>query len=499
MNESNPLRDPVSYRTTVDSATLVIFGATGDLTARKLLPALFSLYLQDLLPADFRIVGFARRPKNSDIFRKEMKSKLENMGDPKRLASFLSLIHYHRGDYTVPDSHIGLKNVLQNRENDSHNRLYYLATPPSQYEPIIANLGDAQLARTSGGWTRMIIEKPFGHDVKSAAQLNRFIGRVFEESQIYRIDHYLGKETVQNILVFRFANGIFEPIWNRRYVDHVQITVAEKIGVESRGRFFEETGILRDIVQNHMLQLLCLTAMEPPSTFDADAVRDEKVKVLQSIHMSKTGREPCAVRAQYAEGSMDGVMHKGYLQEDGVNPHSFTETFAALKLQPDNWRWAGVPFYLRTGKRLPKRVTEISIYFKDAPLKIFGKRAGDVKPNILTLNIQPDEGISLRFDSKVPGQGGYIRPVTMDFRYGTSFGIEPPDAYERLLLDALIGDSTLFTRADESESAWRIIQPVLDFWTYGTGQAVPQYPCGTWGPKEADEMLEQSGRRWRRI
>ncbi|MBN2000172.1 glucose-6-phosphate dehydrogenase [candidate division KSB1 bacterium] len=495
--DKNPLRELTPSRSASDSATLVIFGATGDLTARKLMPALYSLFCQDLLPGDFKIVGFARRPKTSEIFRNEIASYLQNLNKGSRLDSFLSAVHYHRGDYTLAESHVGLKKKL---EKFGHNRLFYLATPPSQYESIITNLGTAQLAATAGGWIRVIIEKPFGHDVKRSGELNRFIARVFNENQIYRIDHYLGKETVQNILVFRLANGIFEPIWNRRYVDHVQITVAEKVGVEGRGRFFEETGILRDIVQNHMLQLLCLTAMEPPSTFDANAVRDEKVKVLQSIRAIEIDQvENTTVRAQYAAGSMDGIMKKGYLQEEGVDPLSSTETFTALQLYPDNWRWAGVPFYLRTGKRLPKRVTEISIYFKDAPLKIFGKRADDVKPNVLTLNIQPDEGISLRFDSKVPGQGGKIRPVTMDFRYGTSFGVDPPDAYERLLLDALLGDSTLFTRADESENAWRIIQPILDYWQNYKKKPLPQYNIGTWGPAEAAKLLKRSGRRWRRL
>ncbi len=504
----NPLRAGMRLQSTPRAASLIILGATGDLTRRKLMPALFSLFKQGLLPSDFTIIGFARRPKTNEEFRQDMRNALNQFsasapGEPVAVERFLENVHYHRGDFTDQKAYESLAQLLDSRKesNSAANKIFYLATPPSQYEAIIANLGLAHLNENpAGGWTRIIIEKPFGRDLESASALNKAARSVFQENQIYRIDHYLGKETVQNLLVFRFANGIFEPIWNRRYVDHVQITVAESIGVEGRGRFFEETGILRDIVQNHMMQLLCLVAMEPPSTFKANAVRDEKVKVLHAVRpITEEQVEQLTVRGQYAAGSLFGAQKPGYLQEDGVSPDSTTETYAALKLELNNWRWAGVPFYLRAGKRLPKRVTEIAIYFREAPLQIFGPQAEEeAVPNVLALNIQPDEGISLRFDSKVPGPSGLIRPVTMDFRYGTSFGEVTPDAYERLLLDAWLGDSTLFTRADENEIAWDIVTPILNTWA-NSSRKLPQYLIGTWGPKEADEFIKRDGRRWRRL
>jgi len=504
----NPLRQGMRLKRMPQPCTLVIFGATGDLTRRKLIPSLFSLYNQSLLPQNFKIIAFARRPKTTEEFSHEMADALKEFSgiqidNNPGLNRFLSLIHYHRGDFTRIETHEELKKYLEEhekREEIQRNRLFYLATPPSQYESIIKNIGEANLAFNEEGWTRIIIEKPFGSDLQSALELNKVIGNVFKEDQIFRIDHYLGKETVQNILVFRFANGIFEPIWNRRYIDHVQITVAESIGVEGRGRFFEETGILRDIVQNHMLQLFSLFAMEPPSAFDTNAVRDEKVKVLKAVSPPlQQYIEKNVVRGQYAAGSLTGKSVPGYLQEEGVPENSLTETYVAMKLFIDNWRWASVPFYLRAGKRLPKRVTEIAIYFKDAPLQIFGEIAeGEIPANVLTLKIQPDEGISLKFDSKVPGPGGKIRPVNMDFRYGTSFGETPPDAYERLLLDAMIGDSTLFTRSDENEKAWELLSPILNNWQ-SNKKHLSQYKVGTWGPKEADDLLNKEGRAWRRL
>ncbi len=506
-SNENPLRQGMRLKRLPQPCTLVIFGATGDLTKRKLIPALFSLYKQDLLPQQFKIVAFARRPKTTADFAADMRRGLQEFAgvnaDNPRVEQFLTLLHYHQGDFTTAEPHEKLAEFLKQHEKTANlpaNRLFYLATPPSQYEAIVQNLGAANLAGNFNGWTRIIIEKPFGHDLSSALQLNKIVSNVFREEQIYRIDHYLGKETVQNILVFRFANGIFEPIWNRRYIDHVQITVAESIGVEGRGRFFEETGIIRDIMQNHILQLFSLFAMEPPSAFDATAVRDEKVKVLKAVKpLSVKEIEGNVVYGQYSAGSLLGKNLPGYLQEEGVAPHSTTETFIAMKLYIDNWRWAGVPFYLRAGKRLPKRVTEIAIQFRTAPLLIFGAAAHDEIPaNVLTLKIQPDEGISLKFDSKVPGPGGSIRPVTMDFRYGASFGETPPDAYERLLLDAMIGDSTLFTRADENERAWEIITPVLEF-GQKFSNPLPQYPAGSWGPVEAEALLKNDHRVWRRL
>jgi glucose-6-phosphate 1-dehydrogenase len=506
---TNPLRQGLRLTRLPQACTLIIFGATGDLTHRKLLPALFRLYANGLLPADFSVIGFARRPKTDAEFRREIETAIfkDAPAESSLRAAwerFSGNITYMQGDFSRLQAHKDLSQRLESHEREKGlqgNRLFYLATPPSQYEGIIRNLGSAQLAQQERGWTRIIIEKPYGQDLDSARELNRIVSEVFREEQVYRIDHYLGKETVQNILVFRFANSIFEPIWNRRYVEHVQITVAESIGLEGRGRFFEETGTLRDVVQNHILQILTLVAMEPPSAFDANAVRDEKVKVLKAIQpISQENVERDVIRGQYAGGSLYGEKKTGYLKEEGVNPNSGTETFVAMKILLHNWRWAGVPFYLRTGKRLPKKITEIAIFFKSAPLLIFGPEAvEEAKPNVLALSIQPDEGISLSFDSKIPGAASRIRPVTMDFRYGTSFGETPPEAYERLLLDAMIGDATLFTRADETEIAWQIITPILQCWEECKGSALPQYPVGTWGPKEAEELIKRDGLKWRKL
>lgn len=508
MFNENPLREGIRLPRVPQSNVLVILGATGDLTRRKLVPALFSLYQQKLLPTKFKIVAFARRDKSSEEFRQNMLEALQkHAGIPEKSTElvdrFLQNIDYFKGDFNTLEAFESLAvrlTEIEQAENIPQNHLFYLATPPSTYENIIEHIGTAGLAQTPDGWTRIIIEKPFGQDLDSAKKLGLVVSQVFNEDQVYRIDHYLGKETVQNILVFRFANGIFEPIWNRRYVDHVQITVAESIGMEGRGAFYQETGILRDILQNHLLQLLSLVGMEPPSTFEANAVRDEKVKVLYAVQPLTTKEvDQNVIRAQYSKGSLWGESVPAFWEEDGIPQDSTTETYVSMKLFLNNWRWAGVPFYVRTGKRLPKRVTEIAIYFKSAPLQIFGTAKKDVTSNMLALNIQPDEGIALKFDSKVPGPSGKIRPVTMDFRYGTSFGEKAPDAYERLLLDAMIGDSTLFTRADESEMAWELVDPILQRWQELGQTKMPLYKAGTWGPGESDDMLEKSGHSWRRL
>jgi len=504
----NPLREGMRLHRTPQPGTIVILGATGDLTKRKLIPSLYNLFRQGLLSPDFKIVAFARRPKDDEIFRNDMKQALNtfvgDIGDDATLKRFLSSIHYHRGDFNEVEPHVELEHFISSLEKERGipaNRLFYLSTPPSTYKTIIKNLGKAGLNDEKNGWTRIIIEKPFGHDLQTAIDLSKTVSRVFHEDQVYRIDHYLGKETVQNILVFRFANGIFEPIWNRRYIDHVQITVSETLGVEGRGNFYEETGITRDIVQNHALQLFTLFAMEPPAAFDSNAVRDEKVKVLKAVkELRSKDVDNMVVRGQYASGSLMGENLPGYKEEEGVSTDSTTETYVAANFFIDNWRWADVPFYIRAGKRLPKRITEIAIHFKNAPLQMFSERdRSQVGSNVLALRIQPDEGISLRFDSKVPGPSSMIRPVTMDFRYGTSFGEKPPDAYERLLLDALLGDSTLFTRSDENQMAWHLLEPIFERWREQGQVTLPQYQIGTWGPPESDTLLAKDGRIWRRL
>jgi glucose-6-phosphate 1-dehydrogenase len=488
---------------------MVIFGATGDLTHRKLLPALYNLALEQPLPAGFSVIGFARRPYTDEVFRKQALDSINQFSrqkpvNPQVWENFEAGIYYLQSDFNDPKGYARLAdklNELDKTRGTSGNRIFYLSTPPSQYPEIIQQLGAAGLNRSRKGWTRVIIEKPFGHDLASAKELNRQVAKVFREEQVYRIDHYLGKETVQNILVFRFANGIFEPIWNRRYVDHVQITVAENIGLEGRATYYEESGAIRDMVQNHVLQLLTLVAMEPPVAFDANAVRDEKVKVLHALQ-PLLGQEVLTntIRAQYGPGWTHGEKVRGYREEPGVSPVSTTDTFVAMKVSIDSWRWAGVPFYLRTGKHLPKRVTEIAIQFKQPPLMLFKKSDahGQVEPNILTLRIQPDEGISLKFGSKVPGSEMQIRSVNMDFFYGSSFVREQPEAYERLLLDCMLGDSTLFTRHDEVETAWNFVQGILDVWQAEAVESIPTYEPGTWGPQGADEFVWRDGRRWRR-
>jgi glucose-6-phosphate 1-dehydrogenase len=506
---SNPFREGLRIKESLEPCVMVIFGATGDLTHRKLLPALYNLALEHPLPAGFSVVAFARRPYDDDIFRQQALESINQYSRQKPVNqqvwdSFVAGLHYLQSNFHDPEGYTKLNTLLNKLDQErgtSGNRIFYLSTPPSQYPDIIQNLGNAGLNRNRKGWTRIIIEKPFGHDLNTAHELNKQVGRVFKEDQIYRIDHYLGKETVQNINVFRLANGIFEPVWNRRYVDHVQITVAENLGLEGRAGYYEESGAIRDMIQNHMLQLLTLVAMEPPIALDANSVRDEKVKVLHALQ-PMTGHDVLenTIRAQYGPGWVGGHQVPGYLQENGVAPTSTTETYVALKTFIDNWRWAGVPFYLRTGKHLPKRVSEVAIQFKQPPLMLFkdSDTKGQVEPNVLTLRIQPDEGISLKFGAKVPGTDMQIRSVNMDFFYGSSFVREQPEAYERLLLDAMHGDSTLFTRRDEVEAAWTFVQGVLDGWNSASRDTIHTYESGSWGPQAADEFIWRDGRRWRR-
>jgi glucose-6-phosphate 1-dehydrogenase len=505
--DKNPLREGVRLERTADPCIVVIFGASGDLTKRKLLPALYRLTQERLLPAEFAIVGVARSEMNHDEFRNRMKEAVSSFSEAKRVDetvwnSFARGIFYMSGNVYDLNSYRQLGQLLsqidQNR-GTAGNRVFYLSTAPEHYSPAIRNLGAAGLAKPrEGSWTRIIIEKPFGRDLESARKLNQEVAAVFDEDQVYRIDHYLGKETVQNLLVFRFANGIFEPIWNRQYIDHVQITNAEAIGVEGRGGYYDTAGVVRDMIQNHVFQVLSLVAMEPPVSLAANAVRDEKIKAMQAVRPIPRDRvSEFAVRGQYGPGAVGGKPVPGYRQEKDVNPESRTETYAALKLYFDNWRWAGVPFYIRSGKRLPKRVTEIAIQFKQAPQLLFSGVAEQMEPNVLVIRIQPDEGITLKFGAKVPGQVTRIRWVNMDFRYGSSFGVAPPEAYERLLLDCILGDSTLYARRDMTERGWEIVMPILERWEE-TQPDFPNYEAGTWGPKEADELIERDGRRWRR-
>jgi glucose-6-phosphate 1-dehydrogenase len=485
---------------------LVIFGASGDLTRRKLIPALWSLYAARTLPEPFTILGTARTELADEAFRAQMREAGAAYARVKIPSSvvwdrFAQNLFYTAGDPSRPELYARLRQRLEQLERargGPSNRIFYAATPPSLYDDIAENLGAAGLAQAPHGWTRVVIEKPFGRDFESARALNRQLMSVFQEEQIYRIDHYLGKETVQNILVFRFANGIFEPVWNRNHVAEVQMTVAETIGVEGRGSYYEEAGALRDMIQNHMLQLLCLIAMEPPLTFDAGPVRDEKNKVLQAVRPIDPAKvDDVALRAQYAAGHAGGRAVPGYRAEKGVKPASTTETYAALRLQLDNWRWAGVPFYLRTGKRMARRVSEIAIRFHRTPHAIFRRRNdSDLIPNVLLIRIQPDEGISLTVAAKEPGPDLKLGPVQLDFKYNEVFGGEPPEAYERLLLDVIHGDATLYARGDWVERAWELLQPVIDAWSR-TPAGLPMYEAGTWGPAEADAFIARDGGSWR--
>jgi glucose-6-phosphate 1-dehydrogenase len=499
---------------TPDPCTVVIFGASGDLTKRKLLPALYHLEQAGLLPKDIAVVGVARRPLQ-ETFAADMREGIIAGGgveesDPK-LTPFVSKIQYHAMNFDDAAGYEALKKLLEDIDKKSGtcgNRLFYLATAPEYFSDIINYLGEHGMAKPQDEsapngcktWVRTIIEKPFGHDLESAKALNDEVNKVFNEDQIFRIDHYLGKETVQNILVFRFANGIFENVWNRNYIDHVEITAAESIGIEGRGPFYETAGALRDVVQNHVMELLSFVAMEPPVSFEASAVRAEKVKVWRAItpiHPADT------IRGQYGPGNVDGKPVVGYRQEDRVHPRSQTETYAALRLEIENWRWAGVPFYIRAGKRLARRVTEITIQFKQPPLLLFkdheGKGAEGIKPNVISMRIQPDEGIALRFGAKVPGPNMNINPVTMDFNYEQAFGKSSANGYERLLLDAMLGDGTLFAHRDGVEATWSLMTPILEAWAKDPIKDFPNYPAGTWGPPAADAMLKSDGRKWRKL
>ena len=508
----NPLRTGDRLQRTPEPCAIVIMGATGDLAHRKLIPSLYNLAHDHLVPQGFGIVGFARSDKEHEDFRQDMKdavSAFSRYGPVQDQVwnSFADGLFFQQADFTDLECYRRLGEVLEQADHSrgtNGNRIFYLATPPAVFSIIARMLGRCGLVThnaAGSNWTRIVIEKPFGRDLESARALNADLLKVFHEDQIYRIDHYLGKETVQNLLVFRFANGIFEPIWNRRYVDNVQITVAEELGIEHRGGYYETAGALRDIVQSHMLQLLTLTAMEPPVAYDANALRDEKVKVLRAIkRLAPADVEHDVVRGQYGPGWVGGREVRGYRAEDGVSGDSNTETYVALKLKVDSWRWAGTPFYLRTGKRLPKRETEIAVTFKRAPLALFQHLDPDsMSPNVLAIQIQPDEGISLKMVAKVPGQGVQIRPVHMDFLYGAQFSQQSPDAYERLLLDVMLGDSTLFTRRDEVEAEWNVVTPILETWQTQRAPHFPNYEAGTWGPSAAMDLIERDGRSWRKV
>ncbi len=494
-----------------ESVAFIIFGASGDLTHRKLIPALYNLAVAGLLPEGFAVIGYAVTPMTDETFRNEMRDWVKSSPEASAFQKdvwdrFAEGLHYITGDFEKPEGYLALADKLSHLD-DNHgccgNRLFYCATPPSFYGIIAKSLGRHGLLtkrEDRENWSRIIIEKPFGTSLISARELNETVHRVFKEDQIYRIDHYLGKETVQNIMAFRFANSIIEPIWNRRYVDHVQITAAESLGVEHRGRYYEEAGALRDMFQNHLIQLMALVAMDPPVRYDGRSVRDRKADVLRAIvPLDPENLGDVAVRGQYGPGEIDGVKMPGYRQEDLVDPNSCTETFAALKLVVDTWRWADVPFYLRSGKRMPKKLTEIAIQFKRVPHLFFQSSPQDeIEPNVLTIQIQPDEGISLKLGAKQPGPEMHIRQVKMEFSYGEAFGITPATAYETLLLDAMEGDPTLFNRGDAVELSWEVLAPILETWE-ATRQYThfPNYAAGTWGPTAADTLLAKDGRSWK--
>ena len=512
-----------------DPCTLTIFGVTGDLAHRKLIPALYDLACHDVLPPEFTIVGYGRQPLDDDSFRELMLEAIDDHYgqddvDGASCERILRAPRYVQGQFDDPEGYRRLAATLDGLDREGGtcgNRMFYLATPPTQFPVIVAQLGRAGLARRGAydaahplgdpvpGWTRLVVEKPFGRDLDTARELNAIIGGVFDERQVCRIDHYLAKETVQNLLVLRFANGIFEPVWNRRYVDHVQITATETLGVEHRGPYYEEAGALRDMVKPHLVQLFSLVAMESPVAFDADAVRDEKLKVLRAVRPIPPDRvDLFAVRGQYVQGVIEGKATAAYRAEERVAPDSVTETFAAVKLLVDNWRWQGVPFYLRTGKRMAKKVTEIAIQFRRPPVTLFrqagvaagpgGTLAGAPAANVLVLRVQPDEGFSLRIESKMPGQGLTLQQVAMDYSYGGTLKELPFSAYETVLVDAMEGDMTLFKRGDQVEQAWRLMEPILEAWKARPQRGLPIYEAGSWGPEAADALVARDGHVWRR-
>ncbi len=506
----NPLEESTSSYHIADPCVLTIFGATGDLTKRKLMPALYNLAREGQLPAHFCCVAFARRDKTHEEFRQEMKEAVSQFSrvtplDEELWEHFASTLFYHKACFTEDEGYQELDVFLKELDaqyDTAGNRVYYLSTQPSYFPDIVERLSTNGLiydtADEATHYSRIIIEKPFGRDLESAQKLQTHVTRFLSEKQIYRIDHYLGKETVQNILNFRFTNPLFESLWNNKYVDHVQITAGEDLGIGTRGNFYEEAGLLRDIVQNHVMQLLSLVAMEPPVNLTADSIRDEKVKVVESIRpIDLQNFSKYCVRGQYAHGYINGEDVVAYRQEHDVNPTSSMETYVALQLYVDNWRWAGVPFYLRAGKRLPKRATEVAITFKGVPGILFQADGQCVDGNTLVIRIQPDEGISLKVNCKVPGLGNLTQPVKMDFRYGSYFGQTPPEAYERLICDCMHGDGTLFARGDEVVASWRLLTPVLERWNESDPGNFPNYEAGTWGPNEAEELLATGGRSWR--
>lgn len=508
----NPFRKDLDSRSRPEACTVVIFGATGDLTHRKLVPALYNLQVEGALPAGVKILGFARREKSDEEFRtglEELNKKISRSGhDDAIWSEFAQNIHYHQSEFQDEEGYARLAERLDEIDRErggKGNRLFYIASAPSFFDDVLESLKKVGLNESADGcWARVIVEKPFGTDLPTAQHLNEVVSRTFKEEDTYRIDHYLGKETAQNIMVLRFANAIFEPLWNNKYISQIQITCAENLGMEGgRGGYYDKSGALRDMVQNHLLQLLSLVAMEPPTDLSADGVRDEKVKVLRSMRQWDTPEKVAenVVRGQYIAGHVDGEKVVGYREEDRVDPESMTETYVALKVFLDTWRWSDVPFYVRMGKQLPKKATEISIHFKEPPTVLFNALSGGVPGgNVLVIRIQPDEGISLRMVSKIPGANLRLEPVKMDFHYSTSFGKGSPEAYERLLLDCMAGDATLFARRDEVEEAWRFIDHIQNAW-HNSESTIPmsEFVAGSWGPKEADDLLAGASHKWRRL
>jgi len=504
------MQEPYAQIKSASPCIMVIFGATGDLTKRKLIPAIYNLLVDGALPQQFVCVGFARRDKSHEEFRNDMREGISHFSrsqpiDEEIWKNFSEKLFYHCSTFDGQEGYTSLKLFLEKLDaqfGTKGNRIFYLSTPPSYFTTIVENLYKAELLKRPGkenhGWSRIIVEKPFGRDLESAKQLQKELTQYLDESQIWRIDHYLGKETVQNLLMFRFSNPIFEAIWNNHHIDHVQITVAEDIGIGTRGKLWEEAGILRDIIQNHMMQLLTLVAMEPPANMRADSIRDEKVKVMQAIRpLPQDNLESAVQRGQYGPGFIRGETVKGYRQEQDVDPQSTIETYLSMQLYIDNWRWSGVPFFVRAGKRLPKRITEIAITFKNAPGFLFQQKW--LQENVLAIRIQPDEGISLKMNCKVPGLNGALQPVKMDFQYESYFGKKTPEAYERLLCDCMSADNTLFAGVDEVLSSWKLLTPILEYWKYVAPEGFPNYPAGTWGPPESEWPLAKNGRKWRII